>query len=494
MKRLLVAALILLTQAACSARAEEQETPGDVYIAAYYATAQMNLRNGDLPSVADALEPAVEPGVFARLSPPKQYEIAQLYARGASAGGQWKKAHRGYQLATQSPKATRADWSGRLEAAIYAVDGADALATFAHEVDQGRPVLRGLDEGGLSELDSLISQSPNPTEARIALGRQMEREHFQFEAPYEDASVVWLHYVQALLERGDLAAASSAATHITSPMVMMAMQADRRFDALIAQDPGRFDPKAAAERNLAAARRAAADRPKVIGYRVAEARALSILNRPNEALALLDGLVRDPQLRNSIDCSCVHDWRESVLMSVGRGEETLAARERQAHRPGVQNYSVLYLVKAQLRLDHPQAVRQTLKEMPPTGLGQRGQMDLALTAVCAVPGQGEEVGRQLAFLREHQAWKPEAYIDALLCSERMPAAAAALVQQLQDPNLRLAALTHLQVYGQDPVTTAHVRTLTARWAQLRAMPAIKAEVEKVGRIRTYDLMQWEEVA
>lgn len=490
MKRLLLVALVLLTEA-CSAKAAE--TSADVFISTSYATAQMLLRDGDIAGLDDALEPAMAPEVFTQLSPAKQHEIAQLYARGASASGHWSKAHDAYRWATHSPQATRDDWSSRLNTAILAGDGPDALATFKHEVDQNRPVLSGLGERSLYDLDSLITQSPNPTEARLALGRQMEREKLRPSAPYEDIDLLWLHYVQALLERGDLPAASGAAMNISNPMIMMAMQADQRFDALIARDPGRFDPRAAAERNLLDARHATARWPGAISYRVTEVQALAVLNRPTEALTLLDKLVSVPELRNSIDCWCVRAWRESVLISLGRGDEALAARERKTRSTGDNGVLFLDLAKTQLELDRPQEALKTLK-VPMEGLGPRGEMVLARTAVCAAPTPTTEVEARLAFLREHQSAMPKAYISALLCMDRQSAAVDALVEQLRDPSTRLAALSGLQVYGVDPVRSRYAKRLDDRWDQLRANPRVRAEVEKVGRIKTYDLMQWQPVA
>src|SRR5581483_9494042 len=108
------------------------------------------------------------------------------------------------------------------------------------------------------------------------------------------------------------------------------------------------------------------------------------------------------------------------------------------------------------------------------------------TRVCvgAELGDVAAIEESLAFLRAHRAARPSSLVAALVCANRLDAAATELAAQLADPGTRLAALGAAQVYA-DPVAQPHSAQLRARWAQLLARPDVRAAVEKVGRSATF---------
>ncbi len=65
-----------------------------------------------------------------------------------------------------------------------------------------------------------------------------------------EPSPYWRDLALLLLEQGSLREAIDVSTHIIEPYVLIAMRADRRFDALVAAHPDQFEVELAADREL----------------------------------------------------------------------------------------------------------------------------------------------------------------------------------------------------------------------------------------------------
>jgi hypothetical protein len=507
MKRIRLAAIVAVLMAgggaglalAANPIAAQPAAPGDVVIEAMFNAAQMGERDREPEMVYLALEPAMADEIFDQLSPGKKLQVAEMYGRAAQQLREWDKAHAAFRLATREPAATSEDWDGRMHTAILAGDGADAYQAFRHLRDARRSPLTTFEGAQADRLDALLRTLPD-REAHTALGREMETEGWTPPYASDDPSTLWLHYVEALLAAGDTGAANRAAARITDPMVMMAMHADRRFDGVIAANPGLQDPKSAAERYLAWAQAQAAAEPRMLSARLAVVRALNILNRPADALPILDAAHRAvatatrarPSFDDMEQRGALESWRSSVLLSLGRTEEALGIRAAEADCQ-CSPTSVTALARALVSAGRGAEALQWLAEAPTAGLGPEERMQHAQVSACAAAqvGDGKTLARDLAFLAEHERWAPGAHVRALVCADRLDAAQAALVRQLADPATRLGALGSLQSYADDEQAPAFTRQVEGRWAALAARPALQAEVAKVGRMNRYALQQWE---
>lgn len=496
-----VAAIAALAAITASSTALGREASGDAATMAMYQAALLSAEQGEPARVIDALEPALDPALYETMSSARRYDIARLYAEAAGRVGDWPKAHRGLVLATGGARADDADWAFRFVAAIRAGEGPDTYATLLRLERNGQPILANLDDGDMGRLDYLLRRLPDP-QARLALGRQMEREGWQPLHASDDPSLFWLHYTEALLVAGDRERAAAAAGHIVDPMVIMAMHADRRFDGVIAANPSLRDPRAAAEQSLAAAQAYMRGNPRLLAGRIAVARALAVLRRPTEALPLLDDATRalavssrtrppfdDLELLDDIEA-----WRTSALIGAGRAEEAIGARISRAACRCVP-WASLNVARALLQAGRPREALRWTEDVGAPG-DPRLRIDTAQVAACAASELKDAAiaARSIAYLKDNARSAPEALATALVCAERFDEASAILVQQVADPATRLATLSRLQAFAAAEPEQGFGEKMRGRWAHVLAGPALRAQIDQVGRLNHFSLAQFASVS
>ena len=98
----------------------------------------------------------------------------------------------------------------------------------------------------------------------------------------------------------------------------------------------------------------------------------------------------------------------------------------------------------------------------------------------------EQTEKWLAFIKEHRADAPWAYEDALLLMGDVESAAKWLIEQLEDQDLRSAALLSVQDYAVPPRTPRQAE-LDKRGRDLIARPDVQAKIAKVGRVESYKI-------
>jgi hypothetical protein len=493
MIRLLALAAVLLSSPAGHA------TPaaGDVMISAQWEAAQLSWSRGDTDSVVERLTVAMRDDIYAQLSPERAYEVSEIYAVSADRQGRWAEAHQGFARAVRLPQASPEDWHGLLHDAILDGDVADAWGAFQHLTAAGSRPLAAFDGHQIDRFDRLLGTLPNATQARLALGRELEQERWT--PPYVnfDPSFVWLHYVQALLEDGQAAKATRMAEHITDPVAIMAMRADRRFDGIVAANPALADPRRAAERYLATARAYAANHPRVLGARLNVARALVIQDRPAEALALLDetapALARRPAeggepFDDMGNAPIVQAWRGSLMFRVGRADEGLGLRSNITDC-GCAPFQIIQLADSLLEAGRTRDAARWVSNASERHMTLEERMGLARARVCVAAELGDAPAEDasLAFLRQHTAWAPREPLAALVCADRLDEARRELLRRLAEPGERLAALALLQTYASGGPAGAYATRIDARWRALARDADVSAAASKVGRLGAYDL-------
>lgn len=493
-----VAALMGLAPASASLA---HDAPGDVAYAAVYDSAMQAAQEGDAELVVGALEPVLDPAAFGELSSGRQYEVAKLYALAAKGFGDAPKAHRGFVLVTGNPRADAMDWHERLRTAIWIGDAPDAYAAFLRLQKSGELTLSLLADVDVDILDQLLRQLPD-ARAHAALGAQMEREGWQPLYASYDPSRLWLRYAEALLGSGDGKGAARAAGRVVNPMLIMIMHADRRFDSVIAADPSLQDPEAAAEQYLAAAKAYMAANPRSLSGPIGVARALAVLNREGEALPLLEdaahALAMAPRNRPAFDDPELLDqleaWRTSALISLGRKDEAIGARMARAACHCVP-WAALNVARALLEADRPQEALRWVRDAPMID-DPEVRMETAQVTACAATAAKDEVAanRALAYLREHGRASPEALAEALMCADHLDEAAKVLAGQVADPRTRLAALGVLQSHLVSPDARGYRGKMRTNWAAVTRVPALRAEIDKVGRLNRFELAQFDRIS
>jgi hypothetical protein len=499
MKRIgcvLLAGMLLAGGNAFAGELAQEIAPGDVIVEAQWTTAMSAAQRGDAEVVLLSLRPAMADDVWSQLSARRKYEVAELYGQAASGLARWADANRGFQRASELPQGSLDDWNERLHSANSAGLGADAWLAFDHLQKLRAPMLAGFGGREVIRLDALFSVLPNAREARLALGRQLEAEQRSPLQEYNDESIVWAHYAEALLEGGQNAHAAAAAARITDPIVITELLADRRFDAIVAGNPKLADPRAAAERYLAWAQANAEAKPHSLAAGLAVVRALALLDRPQEALAAV-GVIDKAMARGSADEPWFEDqpfeltvyqaWKGSLLLRAGRAKDAVTALN--IVEP-CQCMSKVPLDLARTLLETGQTREATtwIKAVEVESLTVEDQLTFAETRVCVAADLNDAaaVDEGLAFLRAHRAGRPRSLVAALVCANRLDQAAEELVAQFADPHLRLAALGAAQVYA-DPVGLPYSTEQRERWAKVLARPEVRQAVGAVGRSATFAL-------
>jgi hypothetical protein len=501
MKRIAYLVLAGLALAGCNAAAAGRATtdkahPGDIIIAAQWATAEIAAKQGDAEMVLHALQTAMSDQVWPQLSPSKQYQVAELYGQAADSMARWGEAHRGFARASELPQATPEDWDQRLHSANSIGDGADAWRAFEHLRGMHLPVLETFGGRELQRLDALAGALANAREARLVLGQELEAEGRDPLQGYNDDSIVWAHYAEALLESGDAAHAKTAAARITDPIVMTELAADRRFDTIVAGNPKLSDPQAAAESYLTWARAQTKAEPRSIAARIAVVRALAMLDRPEEALAFAEQTARD-MARGSREDPYFEDaptegpffegWKDTLLVRLGRGPEAVAALGHSASCHCAE-IATIQLAQVLLQTGHAGEARDWLADIQADRLVIEDQLDLAETRVCVAAELGDTSGvdQNLDFLRAHRPARPRALTGALVCANRLEQAGTVLASDLSDPHARLGALRTVQVYA-DPLHQPYSDRVRSRWVQVLERPEVRRALDGVGRSAAFRL-------
>jgi len=96
------------------------------------------------------------------------------------------------------------------------------------------------------------------------------------------------------------------------------------------------------------------------------------------------------------------------------------------------------------------------------------------------------IGAAMAYMGAHRANDMTGWEDALLLRGNKNAAAALLVQRLEDPGQRLDALTEMQHYASCTRTPLE-QSIRRRWHAVTARADVRAALRQVGRVRHYDL-------
>jgi tetratricopeptide (TPR) repeat protein len=347
----------------------------------------------------------------------------------------------------------------------------------------------------VERLDVLFGAVADARKARLALGRALERQRSAF---YDgnDASLAWAYYIEALLEAGDTDRAKALGARVTDPVVIIAMNADRRFDPVIEANPKLKDPVAAAQRRLAWTREEARRQPRSLAARVAVIRALVALDRPQDALeaaedatrAMAGGTRANPTFDDMNDQSqIIEAWKDGMLVRLGHREQAIAALTSTA-ACHCEALSTLQLGSVYLHAGDARQAQRWLQDVETDLLVTDDLTALTQERVCAAAQLGDRAGVDagLAYLQAHAAWSGRAVVAALLCAGRADDAARTFRSQLENPRTRLLALQSAQIYA-DPDHEAFTARQRADWARMLARPDVREAVDKVGRSTTVPL-------
>jgi tetratricopeptide (TPR) repeat protein len=494
--RAILIMLAMAMLAGCGAKAvasAQTESAADISLEAVVATASKLVSQGDYADAEDQLAPYVADSRRAQFGTIWRREALELYAQAAWYGGDIGKAHWAYTVASNDPdpmdpSSASEDWRWRMMSAAVDGDGADAYFAFSRARQLAPESFSRIAPELVQVIDFDFTQLPNAATAERELAEVLPP--IQDSDPTTDVSELWLRAAAAEVQQGRKGWAANLARRITDPSIMAELRADRRFDELVAADPASYDPHALAETQLARAQAAAAANPAALTQRYRVATALYWLGRYREAIALLDAGLAGATAAGE-DQTFTYDVvarKATILNELGRGQEALAITSAACPACGPNGIFTRQQAHVLLGMNKPADALSLLEGFQSDGLDAPGQAEMAAMRACALHGVGRaaDAAGQLVLLGESVRADPEAAIGGMTCAGSDDEVAATIIALLNDPQTRDAALGAVQVYrgGTMPPLTEALRV---RLQVIVARPDVRAALNNVGRISTYDM-------
>lgn len=450
---------------------------------------------GDSPGAYALLTRLVAAPGFATLTPDKQHAARYLLGGAAMNAQKYEEAHAAFKGATDSPAVTGMDWFARGATASAVGDDADmvfSLTRLAHDFPAAL-ILAGDDTvaGALAATDRL----PDGAKMRFDLMEALFDAHWKAKDPVSDFGDAWRRHALELLAKGqDKRAAVIIVSRVGGADSLIALRADRRFDALAGSAGDRFNIANAANADLTTAWQAVVAEPLRLAPINAQAAALYRLGRAKEALTVVDdALIRalpdegESPYRDQGEVRLTLDIRARALMALGRRDEAEAAMKRASalfERGGPNITQVTALAWMQLRLGKPKDALASLSALSGGVMTSPQILAAEAAQACALKGNGDLPGAQkvLADMKTRKGDAPGTTFAALVCMGDVDAAAAFVAERLGDANGRAAMLAALQDYIPAGEPTPTDKDWAARRKAVLAKPAVQKALAAAGRI------------
>lgn len=460
--------------------------------------AQQHISRNEFGAAGDLLASAVASPDFSKLDPGKQHWTLYALSAVELSQGDSKSALAHAKRAVGMPQATSADWWTLLRAALrerVVADQADAVASIAR---LSPSLLKQIPDRYFRQLVRDLDKS-NEKQRRLAMLSALFESHWRSQDPFEDDSMLWYGLALDQLQAGNAPAALAAARSITDDKVVLRMQVDKRFDAIIASEPARFDPRTVAESKLQYLQSQSNAAPDRLKGPENTADQLMTLGRDQEALELIDAALAKVSLTESSpkvfsDQADRLEWameaRSDVLARLGRFDEAVAQERKAAEQVenGQLNISqMLNLGGLLVSLDRPQEALAAIQPGVEREMAPYGRMVYWDVRACASAELHDEkaASEALDYLRAHAADGRRPLRSALLCVDDEAGLAKEMIGELADPDARADLLVALQTYDPEPHETPHQHLIRSRQKAVAARPDVRAAIDAVGHLRTF---------
>jgi hypothetical protein len=214
-----------------------------------FADAMKLVSDKNWPQAVVALQSIVEDRSFGSLPSDFQYKVLTTASRASIYHGPPKQGYEYLRRVIAMPQAGFRDWLERLREAITQGNEADEVSTLTVLMRQWPERSGELDSDYIQRTADAARQLPH-AEA-LPLLQALYNGHWKLKWDVEP-SELWRDLALLLLNKNRFTEANEAAGRVTDVYVLVAMRADRRFDAVVAANPGQFDIGAAAEREFQA--------------------------------------------------------------------------------------------------------------------------------------------------------------------------------------------------------------------------------------------------
>lgn len=307
----------------------------------------------------------------------------------------------------------------------------------------------------------------------------------------------WRHLAVLQIQSGQSDRVAATLERIDSPLEILALRADKRFDRFIDRDSPRFDPEKAAQRHLDALRVKTLLAPEAITALVEMSDAMLTLGQHAEVVALTERVATaatDTSIPRTFDQSGDIAWllnhRAIAQRRLGDTDAALATMEiaAQFHEEGTTNISQrLNLAVWQVALQQPRealdSIQRAGEDLSP--YGEAVQQWVRFSAYRQL-GDAVQADSAKAWLKAHEEAANGYVVETLLEDNALDQAAAHLIADLRASDRRSDTLMSLQQLRTVPSLPGDAER-DRRWQRVVERADVQAALNAVGRSERHGL-------
>jgi beta-barrel assembly-enhancing protease len=503
MNRVFATAMVIMLLMVCPARATIapaptlQSRPGDPVedTTRLVQQAFIDITHNDTASGQVELDKAIDARGFAGLPADMRYRALLVASLIAQQNGQNTKAHDLIVRATAFDGAGDTAWTARLSTAFSLAKYADAAHSLTILAQRWPGTVSALQPDAIMQLHYQLKLAHDHDAERAMLDALFDA---KWQVKGVEPSSLWRALALLCIQRDDVARATTVALRITSGRVALSMLVDKRFDFVTRKYPQVFG----VDRLVATEIKTAQARAKTHPDQLAPVTALQDLflmtGQYPRVFSISDAAVARAEHGNGqktyADFDDRYNWvldnRARALQREGRWDDAVHVRVLAARRPehGGMNVSQLINLGALYAdLDQYDKAADAIIELG--NMSPMGRMQLESVKLRIAIGKKDDaaIDTVMTYMREHRADDVATWEDALLLRGELDAAAALLVERLENPAWRNDALVDMQHYVH--VTGTPVQDMIQeRWNTISARPDVQAAMLKVGRVEQFHVV------
>jgi tetratricopeptide (TPR) repeat protein len=504
MLRVFVSLIVLSLSACASAYSKAApdgivavvDTPASKAAALQLDQAEKLLADKNWPQAITALRVIIDARAFDGYPADIRYRALSAAGKVAANHGKLESGYEYLVRVTAMPQATFNDWLERMQAARKLGHEADSVNCLTLIARQWPARIMELNSDYLVDF---VDEAGHLSHAvRLPLLQALYGAHWKLKWDVEP-SASWRDLALLLLENGRLAQAIEVSSHVTDIYVLVAMRADRRFDAVVSASQAQFDIEAAADREFHWFQSASEKTPQSLELQSDVIRVLAQQLHYAAMLASADSVLSAIQSTNfprklyqdyDEQLSGFLNLREVALERAGRWDEAVAQLTEASLLSGKYGGNVDQLINLgslYCALERPKdALTAIGGVVDATSAYGTLAMEIIRLDAAVQMGDSTQVRRSLRFLRTHRASSPSGYEYALIVANQPDGAARELIAQLLDQDERQDALLLVQTYA-PAAGTARELELDARQRAVIARRDVQAVIQRAGRVETYRL-------
>ncbi len=454
------------------------------------------INHNDFIAAQNELDEVIHSKGFAGLTGNIRYRALLVASMFAEQDGQNGKAHDLAMRASGIDGAGSPAWMTRLSSGFAIGNSRDAARSLT-TITRRWPELLG--EITPEAIGDIHEQLQDPQDATL----DMQMLDSLFDAGWTvegvEPSDMWRDLALLHLQRHEYARATTVALRITSAETAVSMLVDKRFDPVTTTHLDFFD----VDRMIAAEIKAAKARMREHSHQVDRIYDLQLLylatQQYQRVLSISDAAVAHAEKGDGEETYTDFDQRYIWVLDnrfrayedEGRWKDAEQTEELAARLPehGGTNVSQwINLANLYADLDQPDKAANAILELGKMSPIGKMQLENVKLQIAMDRKDNKAIASAMAYLRKHQSDDLDTWEDALLLRGKLEEAAALLIKRLQDPYLRNEALLDMQDFATSGKGTPVDDVLGNNWSAVTARPDVVAAMQKVGRVKHFDIM------